>query len=276
MNLDLTRSAFAGTLSTSDTYPEARNIGVTNLRRRLAYVLVIVLSSFVIPTIAVQELLNVSLHLVRRPKPRSFHSILVVCRPNDQVAMGDLVRNDNLKASNKMILAISRTEIKLLGRTRRYEHGEADFGRWIMADHRTTSSTAEAAPEAVPGRKPLDNRAVLTGILFVLKTGIAWEDLPQELGCGSGMTCWRRLAAWQKAGVWDKIHRALLDRLREADLIDWSRAAADSTSVRAVFGGTKPAPTPRIAVKPGRSITWRPTETGFRLPRRSPRPMRTM
>ena len=65
-----------------------------------------------------------------------------------------------------------------------------------------------------PGRKALEDRAVLTGILFVLKTGIAWEDLPQEMGCGSGMTCWRRLRDWQKAGVWDNIHRVLLSHLR--------------------------------------------------------------
>jgi transposase len=38
----------------------------------------------------------------------------------------------------------------------------------------------------VPGRKPIDNRRALTGILFVSKTGIGWEDLPQEMGCGSG------------------------------------------------------------------------------------------
>jgi len=90
-----------------------------------------------------------------------------------------------------------------------------------------------------PGRKPLPNRVVLTGILFVLKTGIAWEDLPQEMGCGSGMTCWRRLRDWQKAGVWDKIHQVLLSKLRQADQIDFSRAVVDSASVRAVFGGPK-------------------------------------
>jgi transposase len=106
-----------------------------------------------------------------------------------------------------------------------------------------------------PGRKPLDDRAVLTGILFVLKSGIAWEDLPQEMGCGSGMTCWRRLHAWQKAGVWTMIHRAVLARLREADQIDWSRAVVDSTSVRAVFGGSKPVQTLRIAAKLARNIT---------------------
>jgi len=100
-----------------------------------------------------------------------------------------------------------------------------------------------------PGRKPLDNRAVLTGILFVLKTGIGWEYLPQEMGCGSGMTCWRRLHDWQRRGVWDKIHRVLLARLQEADKIDWTRAVVDSASVRAAFGGRKRAPIPRIAAR---------------------------
>ena len=64
------------------------------------------------------------------------------------------------------------------------------------------------------GRPPLDNRRVLTGLVFVLKTGIPWEYLPQELGCGSGMTCWRRLRAWQQAGVWKSVHHILLNQLR--------------------------------------------------------------
>ena len=94
-----------------------------------------------------------------------------------------------------------------------------------------------------PGRKPMDNRKALCGILFVLKTGLPWEDLPQEMGCGSGMTCWRRLRDWQAAGVWDALHQFLLTKLHEAGKIDWSRAMADSASVRAVFGGKKQAPT---------------------------------
>jgi transposase len=97
-----------------------------------------------------------------------------------------------------------------------------------------------------PGRKPLDQRAVLTGILFVLKTGIPWEYLPREMGCGSGMTCWRRLRDWQKAGVWSKVQRVLLNELRGADQIDFSRALVDSDSIRAVFGGRRPGPIPRI------------------------------
>src|SRR5437660_6307972 len=95
-----------------------------------------------------------------------------------------------------------------------------------------------------PGRKRLDDRKVLTGILFVLKTGIPWEYLPQEMGCGSGMTCWRRLRDWQQAGVWHRLHTTLLNRLGEADRIDWSRASIDSASVPAKGGalGTRPWP----------------------------------
>ncbi len=102
-----------------------------------------------------------------------------------------------------------------------------------------------------PGRKPLSNRQVLTGILFVLKTGIPWEYLPQELGCGSGMTCWRRLRDWQTAGVWQKIHVCLLMHLRHADRLDWSRALVDSTFVRALHGGEKTGPNPTDRAKPG-------------------------
>ncbi len=87
-----------------------------------------------------------------------------------------------------------------------------------------------------PGRKLLSDRRALTGILFVLRSGIPW---PQEMGCGSGMTCWRRLRDWQQAGVWQNLHEFLLAKLRAADQIDWSRALVDSGSVRAVGGGGK-------------------------------------
>jgi transposase len=76
-------------------------------------------------------------------------------------------------------------------------------------------------------------------MLFVLKTGIPWESLPRELGCGSGMTCWRRLRDWQKKGVFRHLHRLLLAALRKADCIDWSRALVDSSSIRAMHGGKK-------------------------------------
>jgi len=109
-----------------------------------------------------------------------------------------------------------------------------------------------------PGRKPVPDREVLTGILFVLKTGISWQYLPKEMGCGLGMTCWRRLRDWQKAGIWDKIHRILLAHLREKDKIDFSRAVVDSASVRAVFGGRKQARMQRIDGNWGRNITLSP------------------
>jgi transposase len=111
----------------------------------------------------------------------------------------------------------------------------------------------QQAPSPKGGRPRLDDRKALTGILFVLKTGIGWEDLPQEMGCGCGMTCWRRLRDWQADGTWQRIHAQLLRRLDEAGRIDWSRAAIDSSSVRAVFGGLIPAPIPRIEANPALS-----------------------
>jgi transposase len=92
-----------------------------------------------------------------------------------------------------------------------------------------------------PGRKRVPDRQVLTGILFVLKTGIPWEALPQEMGCGSGVTCWRRLREWQEQGVWHKLHEVLLAKLNAAGEIDWQRAAVDSSHVRAFGGASAPA-----------------------------------
>ena len=101
-------------------------------------------------------------------------------------------------------------------------------------------------PKPKGGRPPIPARAVLTGILFVLRTGIPWEMLPAEMGCGSGVTCWRRLRDWQIAGVWDRLHRELLRRLRDADRIDWSRACADASSIAAEKGVPPLAQTRRI------------------------------
>jgi transposase len=91
-----------------------------------------------------------------------------------------------------------------------------------------------------PGRRRIDDRKVLCGILFVLYTAIPWEFLPQELGFGSGMTCWRRLRDWHEAGVWDKLHELLLAELQAADQLDWSKAVVDGSHVRALKGGPKP------------------------------------
>ncbi|MGF6547299.1 transposase [Paraburkholderia youngii] len=101
-----------------------------------------------------------------------------------------------------------------------------------------------------PGRLPVSDRAALNGILLVLKTGMRWNHLPTRLGFGSGATCWRRLHDWQQAGGWDKLHGLLLDKLRESGQLDFSYAAVDSSSVRAVGAGQNWA-------KPHRSRTTR-------------------
>jgi transposase len=115
-----------------------------------------------------------------------------------------------------------------------------------------------------PGRKPLDNRAVLTGILFVLQTGLRWDLLPREMGCGSGMSCWRRLRDWQAAGVCEQLHEVLLGRLRAADRIDWSRVIVDSSSIRAVGSGQKQDRIPQTARDPVQSTTSSPKRRASR------------
>lgn len=121
-------------------------------------------------------------------------------------------------------------------------------------------------PKPKGGRPRFSDRACLTGIIFVLKSGIPWEMLPQELGCGSGVTCWRRLRDWQEAGVWDALHRTLLDRLGEADRLDWSRASLDSASIPAKRGASSSDRTRRIGANRARSATLWSSVPGFRSP----------
>ena len=107
------------------------------------------------------------------------------------------------------------------------------------------------------GRPRISNRDALHGIIFVLRTGVPWSYLPSEMGCGSGSTCWRRLRAWQQAGVWRRLHQALLERLADADQLDWSRASVDSFSVAALKGAQKPGRIRRIAANREQSaILW--------------------
>jgi transposase len=113
------------------------------------------------------------------------------------------------------------------------------------------------------GRPRVSDRAALTGILFVLRTGIPWQMLPKEMGCGSGSTCWRRLVRWQRAGVWRRLHALLLTELRQLGQLDLARAIVDSASVRALRGGKKLDRTQPIAVRQGRNITFSPRRRAF-------------
>jgi transposase len=116
------------------------------------------------------------------------------------------------------------------------------------------------SPKPQGGRPRIDDRAALTGIVFVLKSGIPWEMLPQAMSCGSGMTCWRRLKEWHEAGVWERLHRVLLERLGEADQIDWERASLDSASIPAKRGVQRPERIRQIKERRGRSATLSRTE----------------
>jgi len=122
------------------------------------------------------------------------------------------------------------------------------------------------APKPRGGRPRVPDRAALAGIIFVLKSGIPWEMLPKEMGCGSWSTCWRRLRDWQEAGLWEELHRTLLNHLGEADRIEWERASLDSASVPAKRGHRRPARIRRIREKRARSATLFRTEGASRSP----------
>jgi transposase len=121
--------------------------------------------------------------------------------------------------------------------------------------HRIAPLLPPEPPKPKGGRPRIPDRACLTGIIIVLRSGIPWEMLPAEVGCGSGMTCWRRLRDWQNAGVWDRLHRTLLDELGQADQIDWDRACLDSASIPAKNGDLPPDRTRRIGAHRAPSAT---------------------
>jgi transposase len=115
------------------------------------------------------------------------------------------------------------------------------------------------------GRPRVDDRAALAGIVYQLRTGVSWLLLPTgELGCGSPVTCWRRLRDWQRAGVWQRLHQVLLDQLGRDGQLDWSRASLDGVSVRAKRGGLADRPEPdrprqaRLQVPPAGRPLWHP------------------
>jgi transposase len=110
----------------------------------------------------------------------------------------------------------------------------------------------EASPDG--RRPPAETRTVLTAVLFVLKTGIGWKDLPTEAFGVSYKTCTRRLDEWTAQGIWQQIHQLFLAKLRGADLLDWSRVLVDCSLVKAPLGGAKRAPTRRIAAAREASI----------------------
>ena len=110
-------------------------------------------------------------------------------------------------------------------------------------------------PERAPGPRPVDDRACLQGILFVLYTGITWHQLPPELGFGSGQICWRRLHRWSEAGVFDQLHRILLAELNAAGRIDWTRACVDGSHVRAKKGDPEPGAPRSTAAAPAANTT---------------------
>ena len=116
------------------------------------------------------------------------------------------------------------------------------------------------------GRRRHPDRETLAGILFVLHTGIAWRHLPAELGFGSGVTCWRRLDEWQRAGVWERLHALLLAELRAAGELEWSRAVADSSHVQAKKGAPRRARARLIEPETAPSTTSWSTRPGSRSP----------
>jgi transposase len=84
------------------------------------------------------------------------------------------------------------------------------------------------------GRPPSDNRAVVEGILWILKTGVRWRDLPPQYP--SPITCWRRLRDWEEQEVWLKIWHSFIAELDEASHLEWEETFADGSFAPAKKG----------------------------------------
>ena len=101
------------------------------------------------------------------------------------------------------------------------------------------------------GRPPITHRQALTGIVFVLKTGLPWNMLPQELNCGSGPTCWRRFRDWTRSGLWTRMRLHTLQQLGLSGKLEPDHAVVDSANVRALKGGSHTGPNPTDRGKNG-------------------------
>lgn len=110
-------------------------------------------------------------------------------------------------------------------------------------------------PKPKGGRPRIPDRKCLTGIVFVLRTGCIWNDLPAELGCGDGTTCWRRFRSWTRAGVWPAVWQRVLNALGRDGRVDLARALVDSASMRAVLGGVTPGRIPPTAARTAANAT---------------------
>ncbi len=128
------------------------------------------------------------------------------------------------------------------------------------------AAAAGSAASAYGGRhRTISDRACLAAIVFMARTSTPWRLLPAgELGCGSPATCWRRLTEWANAGVLDRLHLAVLDRLGEQGKLDWSRVSVDAMSVHAKRGGTTLAQIQSIVASLEASSTWSATAAGYR------------
>ena len=145
--------------------------------------------------------------------------------------------------------------------------GKRQSRTWVVSDELWAliqPLLPEPLPKQVEGSPRVPYRQALCGILFVLHTGIQMEYLPQELGSGSGMTRWRRHAAWNEAGLWDQLHQLLLNKLRSKNQLDWSRAVIDSSRVRAARRGPKAGPARSTAHARAASTTSSLTAKGSR------------
>ncbi len=112
---------------------------------------------------------------------------------------------------------------------------------WELNDHQWALVAPVMPPRKCRGRPRADDRRVLGGILYVLRTGCRWQDMPVQYSHPS--TVWRRLRRWQEEGVWEDVWRTLLQTLDEQGKLEWNRAFLDGSFVPAKKG-EKPLASP--------------------------------